>query len=556
MIALRTLFPPTPRCPSLVALALPVFLVTTSPLWAQAVAGVGADARPLPAGTVRIGIAGDWSGYDRRLDAGRPVPVLGALNVAALGTTALPQLAGAQDAVRRLSGLSSFSLSLGPLEASGDIRRSATPIAVDIGLTSRLALSVVVPYVESRNTALLILNRDGTGATVGQNPAYSSTLGTAARAVNGALLRQLTDAAAALSAAVIRCAAPTALNCDAIRANPTGVQTLLTRAAQAQTDVTTLYGSATRGGAPVVPITGSATQTAVNAQLASLRSAFVGFGITSVADSWLPAPATVINGPGAIERIAKDSAYGLDYATLGGTRRAGIGDIDLMMSWLWFNRLGTTPRDWLGAKTLGVRSVLGAGWRFGTAGADWTNDALDVPVGDGANALLIRSTTDVVFSQRVWISATVRAVQPLRDQMAMRRPLTTDSALFAPSVVGLADRTLGRHLDVEVAPRVAFNNYFGLSAGYQFRRREADRYQFAADSSAAAATLGTPSRSMHQVMVGLTFSTLASYLQQQSRWPVEVLFQHLETLGGQGGLVPVVSGDRIELRIYTGFPRR
>jgi hypothetical protein len=106
-----------------------------------------------------------------------------------------------------------------------------------------------------------------------------------------------------------------------------------------------------------------------------------------------------------------------------------------------------------------------------------------------------------------------------------------------------------------VAPRFAFNSYFGLSAGYQYRRREADRYQFAADSSAAAATLGTPSRSMHQVMVGLTFSTLASYLQQQSRWPVEVLFQHLETVGGQGGLVPVVSGDRIELRIYTGFPR-
>ncbi len=340
---------------------LPVLLTTTSPLMAQAVAGVGADARPLPAGAVRIGIAGDWSGYDRRLDAGRSIPVLGALNVPALGINALPQLAGAQAAVRRLSGLSSFSLSLGPLEASGDIRRNATPIALDVGLTSRLALSVVVPYVESRNTALLLLNRDGTGATVGQNPAYSSTLGSAARAVNGALLRQLTDAAAALSAAVIRCAAPTALNCDAIRANPAGVQTLLSRAAQAQTDVTMLYGSATRGGAPVVPVTGSATQTAVNAQLASLRSAFVGFGITGVADSWLPAPATIINGPGAIDRIAKDSAYGLNYTTLGGTRRAGIGDIDLMMSWLWFNRLGTTPRDWLAAKTLGVRTVLGDG---------------------------------------------------------------------------------------------------------------------------------------------------------------------------------------------------
>ncbi len=176
-------------------------------------------------------------------------------------------------------------------------------------------------------------------------------------------------------------------------------------------------------------------------------------------------------------------------------------------------------------------------------------------MGDGANALLVRSTTDVVVNQRLWISATVRAVQPLRDQMTMRRPLASDSALFAPSIIGLADRTLGRHLDLEVAPRFAINSYFGFSAGYQYRRREADRYQFSADSSAAATTLGTASQSMHLAMVGVTFSTLASYLKQQARWPVEVLFQHMETLGGSGGPVPVIAGDRIELRIYTGFPR-
>lgn len=555
MIALRTFRIPMPFRRALSTCLASAMWLTGAVAHAQAVAGVGTDARPLPAGSVRFGIAGDWSGYDRRLDPAGATPVLGTLAVPAFGVRELPQLSAAQTAIRRLSGSSTFNLSLGPLEASGDIRRTVTPIALDFGVTSRFAVSVVVPYVESRNTALFVLNRSGTGATVGQNPAYSATLGTTARATNGALLRQLSDAATALSAAVTRCASPTALNCEAIRANPGGVQSLLSQTAQAQADLTTLYGTATRGGAPVVPISGSATQTAVNALLASLRNGFSGFGITGLAESWVPAPATVINGPGAIERLAKDSAYGLTYATLGGTRRAGIGDIDLTGSWLWINTLGARPNAWLGATSRGVRSVLSAGWRFGTAGADWTADALDVPIGDGANAILLRSTTDVLFNRRLWVSATVRAVQPLRDQMAMRRPLLSDSALFAPSTVSLATRTLGRHLDLEVAPRLVLNGYFGISAAYQFQRRDADQFAFSADSSVGALTTQTPARTAQRVVLGVTFSTLSSYLQQQARWPVEVSFQHLETLGGSRSGVPLIAGDRIEFRLYTGFPR-
>ena len=62
-------------------------------------------------------------------------------------------------------------------------------MSVDVGITPRLSIGVVVPYVESRDNALLVLNRDGTGATVGQNPAFAAASGAAARTLNGTLLR-------------------------------------------------------------------------------------------------------------------------------------------------------------------------------------------------------------------------------------------------------------------------------------------------------------------------------------------------------------------------------
>ncbi len=528
------------------------------PAWshAQAVTGAGAEATQVPKGVVRIGIAGVWDGQDRVFAANGSRPYLDRLKTDALGVRALPQLGSAEQAIRSLSGVPSFSLSLGTLEAEGDTRQSITPIALEVGLTSRLSIGLVVPYVESRDNALLILNRDGASATVGQNPAYAASTGATARSANGTLLRQLAEARVLLGAEIARCAVASASNCDALRANPTAAQQLLQRALEAQSSIVTVYGDSVRGGSPVVPIGNSATQAAINARIGLLRSEFAGFGVTSIGDGVLPAAAVVVNGPGAIPRIANDSAYGLSYDVLGGTRRAGIGDIDLTASFLWLNTLGHRPAQWILAQGFGVRSQVTAGWRFGTAGADRTNTAFDVPIGDGANALLARSTTDIVFSRALWMSGTVRIVQPLGDQAVLRRPLFADSALFVPSTVAAASRSLGRRLDLEIAPRLVIGQFFGLSGGYLFRRTDASTYDFGATDSLPAITYTVGSRTLQAYMFGATFSTMSSYVRNRSRWPVEVLYVHIEPIRGSGDGVAAVATDRLELRVYTGFPRR
>lgn len=522
---------------------------------AQAVAGVGADAAPVPRGSVRIRIGGVWDQFNRTFQEDSATPIRASLTTPAFGVRQMPQLSAAQSAIRTLAGNSTFALSLGTLEASGDARSVTTPLSLDVGVTPRISIGLLVPYVESRNNALLVLNRDGASASVGQNPAFTAGTGAAARTANGTLLRQLAQARALLSSEITRCAVEVATNCDAIRANPAAAAAAVQQALETQSALVAVYGDSLRGGAPVVPISGSATQLAINSRISSLRTAFAAFGITNIAATSLPQPAVIVNGPGAISRIANDSAYGLNYTTLGGTRRAGLGDIDMTASFLWLNTLGSRPAEWLAATKFGVRSQVTAGWRFGTAGADRTEDAFDLPIGDGANALLLRSTSDMVLNKRFWISGTLRLVQPMGDNVMIRRPLFADSALFMSSTTERATRTLGRRAELEIAPRVVIGQFFGVSGGYLYRRADADVFAFGAADAAQAATLSLPTRTYQAYMVGFTFSTLASYVRGRSMLPVEVFYTHAAPLTGAGG-APAMSTDRLELRVYTGFPRR
>lgn len=530
---------------------------------AQAVAGLGDDAIPLPKGSKRFLLSGLWNDWDAvytpsATGGTNPRPRLAALATAQAGVAIFPQLASAEVGLRALTGQTSFALSLGALDATGEVRQSIAPLGVSVGLSRRLSLRLLVPYVESRDVSQLLLNRVGATANVGMNPAYVAGTGVAARSTNGALLSQLDLARTQLAAEITRCASMTATGCDAIRANGAAAQALLTRAGATRTAIASVYGDATTGGAPVVPIANGSAQTAVRTTIATLRTDFAAFGVTNIVEGAAPAGATTIYGPGGLTRIVSDTAWKLGYERLGNTRRAGIGDIDLTASYLLFDSFAADQVRRMLAPSRGVRSMLTAGWRFGTAGADRTEDPFDVPIGEGANALLVRSTTDLVLTRAFWMSATVRAVKPLSDQIAVALPFRNDTNVFDAFTVGNATRSLGTRLELEVAPRLSIGQFFGISAAYLVRRWGADRYQ--GDDAASGVLLVSddvvPSRTIHAAAFGASFSTLASYVRGRSRFPAEVIYSHTIPISGSGATVPSSTSDRLELRVYTGFPRR
>ena len=534
----------------------------TSRAGAQTASGAGDDAIPVAKGSVRIRVGGLWNDWDAVFtdSAGvRKRPLLAGIGRQSLGTSSLTQLQPVEAAIRDLTGLSDFTLSLGTLEARGDVRQSISPIMVEFGVTRRLSVGLLVPYVESRDNSQVILNRSGTNVTVGANPAYGRTTGTASRAANANLLREIARARVLLAAEVTRCATPTATGCDPIRANPTGVQELLARAERTQGSIAAIYGDSLRGGSPVVPFTATLLGEFVNGRISELRTAFSDFGIGAISASSLPVGATTAYGPGTLAALARDSAFGLGFRRLGNTRRAGIGDIDLTASFLLFDSFGGSQRDRLTRSGRALRSLVSVGWRFGTAAADNAEDAFDVPIGDGASALLARSTTDIVFNRSFWMSASVRAVKPFADDRVVPVPLRTDSTLFSAFGFASARRTLGTRIELEFAPRYAFGDFFSLSAAYLVRRTGETTLDAGSESISSAPALfreTTPASTFQAASVGVSFSTLSSFVRNRSRLPLEVIYTHTAPITASGGLVPAVSTDRLELRIYTGFPRR
>jgi hypothetical protein len=547
-------------------LALALCLGGARGLAAQAVTGVGDDAIPLPKGAWRILVSGLWNDY-----TGVYAPVAGAtgtglkrqplyheFGTSAAGVAQFPTLAAAEGAIRTLTGDAKYAISLGPLSASGAVRQSIAPLSLDYGFTRRLSVRLLVPYAESRDITQLRLNSGGVATSIGINPAFGTT-GAAARATNGDLLSQIDAARTALSAEITRCATATETGCDAIRANPTGAQGLLTRSLETRVALAALYGTATRGGAPVVPTSSSAVQTQVVSTIAAMRTDFVALGISNLSASAAPAGATVVLGPGGgLTRIASDTSFGVGYARLGNTRRAGIGDIDLTATYLLFDTFGGSPARRVSENRHALRSTLTGGWRFGVAGADRAEDAFDVPIGEGANALLVRSTTDLVWSRALWLSASVRAAKPLSDVVAMAVPLRELAGVFAPVSIGSASRALGLRYDLEIAPRIALGDFFGLSGAMLYRHWGSDSYSVSGSetNSVAVQRLETPARSLTAASFGASFSTMASYQRGRARFPAEVIYTHTEPLGASGGVVPAIATERLELRIYTGFPRR
>ena len=530
---------------------------------AQTVAGAGDDAIPIAKGSVRIRVGGLWNDWDAVFadSAGttRRRALLGGVGRQGLGTSSLTGLQPVESAIRDLTGLPDFTLSLGTLEARGDVRQSSAPIFVDVGVTRRLSIGVLVPYVESRDNSVLVLNRTGANVTVGANPAYGSTTGAASRVANGTLLREIARARAGLTAEVARCAPAGATGCDAIRANPTGAQQLLARALQTQGSISTIYGDSLRGGSAVVPFRATLLGEFINGRVSTLRTAFEEFGITAMGAASLPVGATVAYGPGGLADVAGDSAFGLGYRRLGNTRRAGIGDIDLTASFLLFDSFAANQRRRLTSSARALRSVVSVGWRFGSAGADDATDAFDVAIGDGANGLLARSTTDLVLNRSLWMSATIRGVKPFADDRIVAVPLRNDSTLFSAFGFAPARRELGTRVEVEVAPRYAFGDFFGLSAAYLYRRTGESTLDAGSETSNVAPALFrsvTPPSTFQAASMGVSFSTLASYVRNRSRLALEVIFTHTMPITASGGLVPAVSTDRLELRVYTGFPRR
>ena len=506
------------------------------------------DASILPPGFFRLHAITAWTRYDALFTGlgGAVAPLSAAYSSDSLGVSQLPRLASTQNAIQALTG-SPFRLSLGSVHASASARVVVTPIQADYGLSSRLTLGVLVPFVRTRTDIFIRVNPKGTEGNVGMNPA---SVNPGALAADSAVVAQIGSAVAALQTTLQGCKVNANSNagCPALLARESDVNGLLQSATIYSVALSTVYGaSAQVAGAPVVPVTGSATDVAIRARIAQFDSSFHAFLNSAPAISARPAGAGGVVGTSDWQQLARDPAVG-GVDSLATTERISIGDIELSAKYLIHDGFA----DSAGRSALWhSRTTLTGTLRLGTGLTPTTSNPLDIGTGNGTTQAEGRLATVIQYGQHAGLSAAGQYAYSLSRSA---------SNVAAPDYKPAA----GSSYELQLAPRWQITDLLDAFGAYGFRHVNAmggampDIQFLSAQLTGPVAYhdgVYTLAGNSQTVGVGVHYSTLSAFGRGSSRVPIDVGFTHLETMRGAGQM-PKAFRDQVEIRLYYRWRAR
>lgn len=538
------------RRPHAAYLIAALFAGVSSIAPAQAALGPGDDAWHVPGGVVRFGLSTRFFFSDDGFGPTGARAPLGAPMSGTLSSTELPTFQWLEASVRNASGSDNFRATIGTARA--DLRRvtARIPLELAFGVTSRVMVFGSVPFHTGEQEVNWLLN--GSGATIGPNPMLTAN---AAATGNAAVIAGLDSAAARLEVLAAGCAADPMSDprCAQITAELAQVQQLIGDSRATTDDLAPLYGGRTGvAPSPYVPMTDGDAHNAVLARLAALRAAFDRYGTESIGEGAGPAGAGVPLTVAELRQLLESPEY--SYLPIPVTRRyqQGIGDMDAGLSLLVFDGIrDTTKWGRLGPMSFGVRQSIAAAYRFATGTAAHPDDPLQIATGDGQDDIEFTSATDIAVGRHAWASVLVRyTIQRPADGIA-RIPDASGSPFIPLERRRNARHELGNRLDVSVSPRWVLNDFAAVGLGYRWMRQDAERYdEIAPFTDAIPLSYEGVERSAHEVGIGFTWSSVASWRRGSARWPIEIQWDHRMVVAGEGGVLRA-SSDRIALRAYA-----
>jgi hypothetical protein len=464
---------------------------------------------------------------DQFTDAGRMR--LGApLTGDTVGGRYIPVVARLEQNVRVASGLANFVASLGAGLLSVRQERRTYPTTAELGLTSRLSVSLMVPIVRIATRASLSLS--SRGANLGVNPLVLNALG--ARGTDSTFFAQFDMALAQLDQQAAGCAAPPS-PCAARDSSARwhGVRDVLRGS---------VYGVG-ETGSPFLPLDTSIAGKAIDSTIARIQQGLsVTFGIAGF-DTTVALASDTLTGAVFEQILLSPDPSGFGYATVPFIRnfRYRLGDVEVAAKYRLLS----------GAH---YAAALQALVRLPTGAKDSANDLLIQSVGDHQLDLEGRLMQEVSAGP-LWLNVAIRAgVQ--RPGTRIRRVAPWDAFLVPAAATADLRWDPGDYVGVDVAPLVRLAPEFaaGFTAGYFSKARDRYAFQSPQDSVALAARLGVP--------------TAASVLDEGTaqRWlrlgfavtyhapSVEGGFSIEQTVSG-AGLVPGATVYRLVLRTTRRF---
>jgi len=546
----------------MLALAL---IVSSSAASAQAVLGPGDDALVLPRGVMRVRVLNQWTSFNERYGSGTPGRPDGALeplaidfNLDTIGIRQFPNLGIVETGVRGLSGNPTFQLSLGKTVVNSSVSVVATPIVFEVGVTKRLSMGLVVPYVKTRNSIYFATNPDAREGNVGFNPLINGS--TAAVAQNLAVRNQFNASINALSATLAVCTANPGASpsCPAVNAN---APTVIANATAFRDGMVGLYGvdTSTRFS-PFLPIAGTDAALSIDARIAGLSGLFQAFGAPAILARPAPAPARL--GLDDAQRVLTDPLFGVNADPLQTVERSHLGDIEFGAKFLLWDTFMNSGGNRMEPSGINYRASVGAVFRAGTGQSDLPQNFVDVGTGnEGQNDFEVRGFADVLIGKHFWTSFIARYNFQLSDDEDVRISDFPSQRLTAAYRQRNVQRNLGDISEIEINPRWVFNDYFGLMGHYFYRLKRPDEYEGTFDVDAlttqySAITLNAATLNQetlieeHRLGGGISFSTIGAFNRGKAKLPLEITYLHFQTTRGYGGNAPKLFSDQIQVRVY------
>ena len=556
------------------ALAVVVLAFGPSPASGQALPAILDDASVLRRGTARVEVSFLTRRADERYGLNTPDRANGSLeplavdfNLPDIGVAQFPGLSAAEQGIRDVSGLSSFQLSLGRPLFSSSLSSTTLPLTIDVGVTSRLMIGVMVPYVRTRNHVRADFNPGRAEGNAGINPGLVTGV---ARNTNTQFRNELTGASTLLRNALDACAAnPGDPDCATLEANRAQAEALIIESRAFRDEVESIYGSDTASRPSLfVPRVGSEAQDAIDQRATTINALYRSLlGLSSgdadpIAARPFPAQAPIAAGQASVLFTDTDARLGLALAPPRTVERSHIGDIEVGAKLLLVDTF-----DPARASAMPMRAAIGAAFRFATGQEDDPDDLFDVPTGDGQNDVDVRAALDIGLLDRMIASVRGRYVLQLPDRTTAR--ITDDPSDVFPAAFRRQDveRDLGDIVEVDVLPRFALSRYFAIVGQYTFRRKAEDSYTGTftipdattgiGDIELDAATLARETGATeHRAGLGFTFTLGPAALARRMVRPVEVSYLHSRTVRGSGGNQPKWTMDALQVRITTPILRR
>jgi hypothetical protein len=494
------------RWPRVFAAALVSSLMFAPPAPARAQAGPGGlghleDASTTPRGLLRLRAFTSWSRYDSRFTGVGVEPLGASFTADSLGAKQFPPLASIQSLVQSATARP-FTLSLGRSHLNAMGREEVIPIALEYGLTNRLAVGVLMPIVRKRAAVLFRLDTTGSAANVGPNPRRTSTLATTN---NTQVQAEFTNAITQLQNRLQSCQTnPAGAGCASVAGREALALQLIQTSQSFAGAVASLYGSASGPGMAFVPTSQSAAQDSIKVRVSDFNTRYKDFlGTTANLIQAVPSAA---GGPAGAAEFQNYLVDDLGRDSLNMQERVGIGDVEVGFKALLLDLPASRTRR------SGIQLSVASAVRLPTGSRQSTSDIVDLRLGEGR----------VVVDSRAIFDARV-------GRLGLLAAGDFATSVHDNDTTNTATRN-SRWTEIQISPRWHLSEPLAIHGAYSLR---------STDKLGGDQLVGG----------GVSYSTLSAYRAGRSGLPMEMRFTHLEAVSGDASR-PKFFRDQIELRIY------